>query len=286
MISLPENNTEWIRRAFFHVQATLLGEIVAHSGDYLSEDYIRSAMLRGLILTNPAEAGRVQAELPASWTGAAPWNGAPPPAHESPCRHDVGVGVNAATNDPGILCEVKWLKQAQVSAIVQDIWKLSFSRGVLAEGACPKTFLLIGGEHEFFASTLQSLQSNDLNFRWSKAGRGAYELPEPKFLNLERGLRRHATVRKAAAKVLKRGQAGLRQPPNCVSELRLSVRHVWHEKVAERSWTIVLWELDHRGVDPGTIDWQSHRAALEHVLQRERERRLQAAEPERTAENT
>jgi hypothetical protein len=230
----------------------------------LSEDYIRGALLRGLILTNPDSAGRVETEVPAPWTSRAPWNGGEPPAHESPCRHDIGVAPNQ--DDPGILCEVKWLKQAQVLAIAQDIWKLALSRGVTAESECPKTFLLIGGQHEPFASTMRSLQDNDLNFRWSSAGAGLYELPEPKILNLEKGLARHPTIRKGAAKVLNRGQSGLRLPPDWVSKLRLSVRHVWHEKVDERSWTIVLWELDHRGVDDGTMDWPVHRQLLEQSL--------------------
>lgn len=266
MIDPPANNTEWIKRAFFHVQATLLGEIVTHSGDYLSEDYIRSAMLRGLILTNPVQAGRVQAEMPAgAWTNNAPWNGQPPPAHESPCRHDVGVAPIAG-GDTGILCEVKWLKQAQTSAIIQDIWKLALSRGVAVEQNCPKTFLLIGGEHDPFSTVLTSLQNNALNFRWSSAGRGAYETPEPKTLNLEKGLTNREAVRKAAAKVLNRGASGLRTPPECVQKLRLSVRHVWHERVGNRSWTIVLWELDHRGVEDGTITWADHQQALADAL--------------------
>lgn len=265
MIDLPANNTEWIKRAFFHVQATLLGEIVTHSGDYVSEDYVRSAMLRGLILTNPNQAGRVAAEMPATaWMNNLPWNGNPAPAHESPVRHD--VGVNPQAGDAGILCEVKWLKQAQTSAIIQDIWKLAFSRGIAVEQNCPKTFLLIGGQHDPFSTVLTSLQNNDLNFRWSNAGRGPYKMPTPKILNLDKGLTDHQFVRKAAAKVLNRGASGMRTPPNCVQKLRLSVRHVWHERVGNRSWTIVLWELDHRGVEAGTIVWADHQQTLDNAL--------------------
>lgn len=266
MIDPPANNTEWIKRAFFHVQATLLGEIATHSGDYLSEDSIRSAMLRGLILTNPVEVARVHAEIPArAWTSNAPWDGQDPPANESPCRHDVGVAPSAR-DKRGILCEVKWLKQSQTSAIFQDIWKLALSRGVADEESCPNTFLLIGGEHEPFSAVLTSLQKNSLDFRWSSAGRSAAKKPAPKTLNLERGLTNREAVCKAAATVLNRGTSGLRTPPECTQKLRLSVRNVWHESVGNRSWTIVLWELDHRGVKDGIITWADHKQALADAL--------------------
>lgn len=278
MIDPPANNTEWIKRAFFHVQATLLGEIVTHSGDYLSEDLIRSAMLRGLILTHPVQAGRVQAEMPAlAWTNNAPWDGQDSPANESPCRHDVGVAPISGAN-PGILCEVKWLKQAQTSAVIQDIWKLALSRGVADEKSCPNTFLLIGGEHAPFSTVLTSLQKSSLNFRWSSAGRRTSKKPEPKTLNLERGLTNREAVCKAAATVLNRGTSGLRTPPECVQKLRLSVRHVWHESVGNRSWTVVLWEMDHRGVKDGIITWADHKQALADALAKPKKQKPQSDE--------
>jgi hypothetical protein len=65
-MELPVNNTEWIERAFLQVEAALTSEIATYAGEYLSEDYVRSAMLRGLILTNPKQAGRVEAEMEAA----------------------------------------------------------------------------------------------------------------------------------------------------------------------------------------------------------------------------
>jgi hypothetical protein len=258
-MDLPGNNTEWIERAFLQVEAVLTSEIGTYSGEYMSEEYIRSAMLRGLILTNPREARRVEAEMPAGgWSNNPRWDGQAAANQGSPCRHD--VGVNPKAHDPGLICEVKWFKQAQTHLALQDIWKLAFSRGTAAaEQNNVRTFILLGGDHEAFSSVLGSLQENHFNFRWSAAGRGRYEKPTPKILDLERGLFNSQSVRRAAAKVLKRGQSGLRTPPECVLKLRLSVRKVWHNALAGRSWTAVLWELDHRGVLHGNITWNVHR---------------------------
>lgn len=269
-MEFPKNNTEWIRRGFLQVQATLNAEIATCSGEYISEDYLRSALLRGLILTNPSEAGRVEAEMAAgNWSNNPPWDGNPGPNDGSPCRHD--VGVNQKQGDPGLICELKWLKQAKTHLVMQDIWKLAFSRGTAAaEQENMRTFILLAGEHEKFASTLEGLRGNSFNFRWSAAGRGRYKRPTPKILELERALSKSLSARRAVATVLRRGESGLRTPPECVQRLRLSVWEVAHLNLAGRSWTAVLWELDHRGVADGNITWANHRDALIAALSKKK----------------
>lgn len=259
-MELPTNNTEWITRAFLQVKAALSAEIATCSGEFISEDYIRSALLRGLMLSNPNEASRVQAEMSAHWSPNPSWDGNAAAADKRPRQHDIGVSPGG--NDNGLVCEVKWLKQAQTGKVMQDVWKVALTRGLCDETTCVRTYLLVGGDHEPFSETLASLQSNKWNFRWSAAGAGTYETPPPRNLNLWLAIQRSETVRNAAVAVLRRGKSGLRTPPDCARCLRLSVRDVWHMKVGDRSWTAVLWELDHRGVPETSIDWESLKADL------------------------
>lgn len=250
-------------RAFLQVKAALSAEIATCSGEFISEDYIRSALLRGLMLSDPKQAHRVQAEMDAPWSACQPWNAAAGAADTRARQHDIGVSPEGADN--GLVCEVKWLKQAQTLKVMQDVWKVAFTRRMCNEAQCVRTYLLIGGEHKAFSETLTSLHKNKWNFRWSSAGRGEYMKPESRILNLSLALQRSKSVLNAAAAVLNRGKSGLRTPPECAHSLRLSVCDIWHLKVGNRSWTAVLWELDHRGVNENTIDWEAMKNNLENT---------------------
>lgn len=253
-MEFPTARIDWVFRAFLQVKAALTSEIATCSGEFISEDYIRSSLLRGLILSNPPEAARVAAESEAPWSKNAPWVPVATYNDRRPRQHDIGVAA-ATGKDNGLVCEVKWLKQAQTVKVMQDIWKLAFTRGICPENTCVRTFMLVGGHHQPFAETLASLRNNGLDFRWSAAGAGAYETPPPRDINLWLAIQRSDSMRTAAVAVLRRGASGLREPPLCAHSLRLSVRDTWHSRIGDRAWTAVLWELDHRAVSEREIDW-------------------------------
>ena len=114
-MSLPKN-TDWIVRAFLQVEGVLASEIATRSGKFISEDYVRSAMLRGLMLSEPKMAHRVRAEMQAPWSGNPEWSDASAGNNRRPRQHDVGVEPEG--NDAGLVCEVKWLKQAKTKEVI------------------------------------------------------------------------------------------------------------------------------------------------------------------------
>lgn len=265
--------TYWAVKAFLQVQAALMAEIASPSGEYISEDYVRSAMLRGLILADPANATQVEAEMEAWWSGALSVVDGVSKALGSPIRHDVGVKPFGAHR--GIACEVKWLKQQKKQAVLADIWKLVLSRSTLVEGEAMRALLLVGGESEAFEGTLRSLDGESVRLRWSSKGRRlkpdkkkkkplARGLPAGTLLNLGTLVNRSVAAKTALMSLL--GWAGgkhYRTPPATHGKFWLTCRARWWLTVGNRSWRAVLWELDAHGIKAqSTIDWQNFQNEL------------------------
>lgn len=248
----------WIERAFLSVEGALASELATPGRLGMTEDYIRGALVRGLLITHPNEAHRVTREQDAKWTGNACFhNPAHKPGAGRSIQHDVAIRPSDA--DVGLVCEVKWLSQAQSRNVAADIWKLALSRSVSPEGAALRTYLLLGGESKIFSSVLTALRSVGLNLRWSAAGRGG-NIPRPSTLSLQGSLS-HSLSRNAWASLVGWGsQPHYRSSPETWASLRASVRSRWWRTIPVDSgmvgWRMVLWELDHRGISSDSqVNW-------------------------------
>ncbi len=255
---------EWIGNAFLFVEAALATEIATISRTFLNEEYVRSALAKGLILTNTGEAYRVATEEDAVWSGNSCFaNAASLPAGR-PIQHDVAVRPDPA-KDAGMVCEVKWLKQPKPLEVAIDIWKLALSRGTTPELGAMRTYLLLGGTQDALSSTLGTLRANHFNLRWSPQGRATVK-PAPTTLQLNRALAGAAksSGRKGWEKLISFGKHFRSCPPTW-SSLRASLRQRWLRTVGQCSWRAVLWELDHWGVkDASQIQWNVIQATLNH----------------------
>lgn len=247
--------TIWMTRAFTNLKAALMSEIISVSGEYVSEDYIRSSLLRGLMIANPTSAGSVCSECPTPWGGnVCHWGCGNAPGGRPPA-HDIGI----RSDDDGLraVCEVKWIVSNRAADLRKDIWKLALTRGVALPAQATKTYLAIAGHREHVSATLDSLRGTDLDLRWATQGRGG-SVPRPRQLPIARALRAHLSVRNELARVLCWGANHLRRPPDTWEALRLSVRDRWWQTEGDRKWVAILWELDTWGGTRNTpqINWQ------------------------------
>ncbi len=226
----------------------------------MTEDYIRGALLRGLLITEPTAASRVGREEDTSYADApCHWDPKHIPGLGRPVQHDVAVA--ACNEDAGLVCEVKWLAQQQTRRVAADIWKLAMSRSTDAENVARRTYLLIGGESGPFSAVLRSLRRVGLNLRWSAAGADG-KIPQPTMLSLKRSLRHSVGLRAWTSAMAWGSQPHYREAPMCWATVRASVRGRWLRTVQAEpqsvGWRIVLWELDHRGVDNEyVVDWDA-----------------------------
>lgn len=253
---------KWMKKAFLAAEAALTSQIATPSASFVSEDFIRSALLRGLVLTNSKQAHRVECEEDVAWNYCADWkDNSLSPKGGRPIQHDVAVSKEG--EDKGLVCEVKWLKHADASTIAKDIWKLALTRSTDQEAKATRTYLLVGGTMSALSQTLATLRKNRLNLRWSKAGRGKNELPRATKLELYAALGAKLGF-KAWREIITWGSAPkkYRRSPGTWAALRASVRCRWVRAVEGVSWRLVLWELDHWGVDPKTMDWDPHYSKL------------------------
>ena len=249
----PRNNVEWMKRAFLQVKGALMAEIVAESGEFVTEDFVRGSLLRGLMLSNPQAACRVKAESPAWWTGNPDLKGTGKKASGSPVRHD--VAVEGLASDPGLVCEVKWLKQAKPKESAMDLWKVVMSRSTGPEKSAIRTFLVTGGDTTAFSKTRKKLTREGLYMPWAPQGRGAGSI-KPRTLALDKGLANGGLLFEAWRDVVRWGSSKkgycYRTPPGTWAKVRLKMRDRWWETTAGRSWALVLWEVDHGGPDVGS----------------------------------
>lgn len=127
--------SNWLIGAFCYCEAALAEEIATPSQLCITEELVRSALVRGLGHTRPGEAARLRTEEPAPYSGAACWNGAHSVPSGRPVQHDIEVA--AGPNDSGAVVEVKWLKQIKAAELARDFWKLAFAADEAANNWLP-----------------------------------------------------------------------------------------------------------------------------------------------------
>ena len=164
------SHQEWLRRAFLFAEAALNQEIITPRRVCMTEDYFRSAFVRGLLSAKPDLAHLVRSEHTATWSSNSCHFCACTQGRGRPIQHDVAILPSAY--NPGVVCEVKWAKRPSAEGIAKDIWKLLITRGDEPERQAWRCYLLIGGEQPAFSDTLNQLRTSGINLRYSSAGRG------------------------------------------------------------------------------------------------------------------
>lgn len=71
----PTEYKTWVQRAFLAVEGTLALELLTPSRICITEELLRTAMIRGLAAANPEHAGRIETERPVEWTNNESWSG-------------------------------------------------------------------------------------------------------------------------------------------------------------------------------------------------------------------
>lgn len=252
-----------MKLGFYHAEAELLKELSSRHHLSITEELVRTSFVRGLLLSNPAEAPRIRTEAPVNWTDNPCWNVA---AHSRgrgrPLQHDVVVDRLGA--DAGGLVEVKWLKQKKANDVLQDFWKLWLARSTVRESDAMQSFLLVGGSSDMFSDTLSAVRASGLDLRWSPAGRGE-DWPDPRTFNAQ-GLTTKPVSQAALLSVLQRG-THYRTPPEAWAQGRLILRQRWFRTIQHGTstvgWRLALWELTHRGVGNTTlVNWPGLKAGV------------------------
>lgn len=246
----------WLERAFLFAQAAVAQELGNQFREAMSEERLRIEFLRGLVAALPAHAHRVKKER------EVPWNGAVCVSHGQhisgggrPLAHDVKIDAEGGpSGDGGAYVEIKWVKKDEGSALAQDILKLALTRGVDRPKDATRTYLLVGGAQEAFASSLKSLGSLGATLRWSPAGRGD-AWPKPTRVVIGKMVPETTTVLR---RLLTKGPKHLRLPPQTRWELKATLRERWMARLAlanEKGWRLALWELHSWGNGTDEIDW-------------------------------
>lgn len=253
---------QWMRRAFLNVEAVLATELCAQTS-YLNEEYLRTALVKGLVMSEPSHAGRVTTEEDAVWSSNPCVNAATcsEMAGGRPIQHDVSIAKEATDpNDKGLRCEVKWLKSAKAIDVAMDLWKLALSRGSAPENSSLRTYLLIGGVPDAFGDTLATLEGSSFPLRRQQYGQRA---PAPTLIDFAAAVAGGAstTGHRALQALLSWGSKPkhCRTPPTCRVALRAFVRAWWRAQTpAVPHWRVVLWELHAHGLpndQRGTLAW-------------------------------
>ncbi len=263
----PSEYKDWMQRAFLGVEGALATELLTATRLCVTEEYLRTAMVRALISAEPSEARRVKTEKDAAWSGNLCWKGTgDKPKQGRTIQHD--IHIEPVSNDAGLLCEVKWLKGKARRDIIKDIWKLALSRGTTSERSATRTFLLIGGEADPFRETLKELGDIGIRLQWSRSNG---QLPRATGLSLNAVLG-HTAGSTALADVLKWGVTPTyRTPPACRRNLYIYTRGTWlrprdvkiyadASRTTTVRWNLALWELNAEGTGQvKVIDWSAKR---------------------------
>ncbi len=243
----PRDYQLWMEKAFLYIEAALGQELATPSRICMTEEYFRSAFVRGLAASRPDLADRVRTEENASWSTNGCWKCQTTDGQRRPLQHDVAVVPN--DDDAGMLCEVKWVKTASASAIARDVWKLLLSRGTAAEQQATRTYLLLGGEAKPLSDTLESLRDNHLNLRWSNAGGGSgtvratRDFSATSFLGSTLGSRDLDYILGWGSNPRHR-----RDPPATWASWRISRRFSpWLRTIEGTGWRAVMFEIHHHG---------------------------------------
>ena len=270
-------NSDWVVRAFLYVQAELLRRISTHAGRNVTEETLRNELYGGLLATEGALQPHVDTEGSVPWHSAGCLSCTKKPGAGRPKQHDVVVKAHAG--NPGLACEVKWLKGSLVRdhEIIADVLRLAMTRSTALESGAIRVFVLVGGEAKAFGKTLSALQQKKFNFRWSPAGRQSSpdSLPGDKTLNLKARLKRCSSTRAEMQDILHFGRGHYRQPPSLWAEVKITPRARWLLTAGERSWRAAVWELHHRGLKKREIP----RGAFQYRYRMIHKRKLRARRP-------
>lgn len=246
----------WITRASLNVEGALATELGTPARNVVTEDYLRSAMLRGLTLSFPQGASRIIREQAAGYSAACCVAGHSIGGSGRSIQHDIGIRGEPANNDMGAIVELKWATSNSVTHVAQDIWKLALTRSTANESSSRRTYLVLGGTMDGIKSTVNGLRNIGIDLKWSPAGKGG-KWPKPSIINLERALKTQ-TGHKAIRQLLARGPH-IRTPPDCWMKMRASLRYRWYAQLnsfqdsPSSAWRLLVWEIDHRNVGNKTI---------------------------------
>jgi hypothetical protein len=254
-----------MQRAFLAVEGTLALELLTPSRICITEELLRTAMIRGLAAANPEHAGRIETERSVTWTTNESWSGSKKrPAQGRPIQHDIYIAPIG--EDKGLACEVKWLKNENSGQLIKDIWKLALSRGVDNERKHSlRTFLLVGGERKAFSDTINVLYNHKPRLADLRRQKTKGQLPKPieislkKWLNTEKG-------RNGFSDLIKWGApATFREPPPTRDRFWVYTRGTWLRPRNQEfqllrggtlTWNAVLWELSAEGLNErAAINW-------------------------------
>ncbi|QQR86614.1 MAG: hypothetical protein IPJ76_00025 [Flavobacteriales bacterium] len=262
---------EWMQRAFLKVEAALSEELITPASLCMTEDHIRSALVRGLAAAMPTHAHRIDTEKTVSWTNNPCWLGTNRvPEQGRPIQHDVFIAPHDGDN--GLACEVKWLKNEKAGEVLKDIWKLVLSRGIASEGSAMRIYFLLGGEGEHFRATINALYHHTprmADLSWQRTDQA---LPNPKRLTMA-NLLGTAKGKNAVRDLLKWGSPPTyRTPPSCRNEFYTDTRATWRRpldgQIKKKDggvlvWNAALWEITAWGLSTRpALNWTAKRDAM------------------------
>jgi hypothetical protein len=248
----------WMERAFLYVEAALATELATPSRVCMSEEYLRSSLVRGLSHSMPEYASRVSIEWDAPWTDSPCWkDGVTIPSQGRKIQHDVRVEPEPApAQEAGMACEAKWMKQAKSEEIVRDIWKLMLSRSVVDHGSALRCYLLVGGEGASFENAMSTLRDNQIQLNWRDGSAPTTVIRLKSLPGKNLGLT-------AIKKLLVWNQNNhVRTPVPCLKEVRCVRRSSWYRTLDNIKWRMGMWELSSWGAGEGQIDWARHKSAI------------------------
>jgi hypothetical protein len=245
------SHREWLRRAFLFAEAALNQEIITPGRVCITEDYFRSAFVRGLLSAKPDLAHLVRSEHTAMWSANSCHFCACAQGRGRPIQHD--VAILPSEFNPGVVCEVKWTKRPSAEGIAKDIWKLLITRGGETERQAWRSYLLIGGEQPAFSETLNQLRTSGINLRYSCAGRGVTRTKVQVSLDT---FRRSNLGRKSLAALTGWGarKRHYRSVPDIRSDIIITRRcEPWIQRVESAKWRAVLYELHSFGTSGSPV---------------------------------
>ena len=250
----------WLKTSFLYVEAALATELATPSRICITEELVRTSLVRGLSHTRPPESRRIRVEYDTSFAQhECIFDANHRPTRGRRLQHDVAIARGADANgddDAGAVIEVKWLKNEAAPSVAQDIWKLALAVGSENHRQATRAFLLIGGDTTRVTGTFNTLRDSGVDFRWSKAG-ATKGLPQPRPLKVG-DFFAYELGRTSLKNLLSWGapRPHFRRPPDCRYEYRVKVSGQWLRRVKDVSWCAALWEITGFKAKADVIDWQ------------------------------
>ena len=278
-MAVPKN-TDWAQRAFLKVEAALLDRMASHAAHNITEETLRDALFRGLSEAEPQRQSHVKPEGRVAWHENLCFSCQKKPGSGKRKAHDVVVDAHQYLNhpaNPGLVCEVKWLKknQRREGEILADILRLALTRGAAKEGSAARTFLLVGGESKTFGRTIRALETEKVTLRWAPSGNQSTPdlMPGDTKLNLRLLLKRSKLAQKEFQALMVFTGGHYRLPPDLWRTYKIALRCRWLQTSGNRSWRMALWELHRWGVDSKPLPGKELARKFRPLHQRRRRRR-------------